>query len=183
MWRSARTTPGRDCAPRRLLRVLELSDDVFAELGRFTLAAIELEDLTDAMCALIHPADPRDDRRQISHKIRDARADLKRWANHPRTKEVDLWLERALSALRQRNAVMHAVPLELPRDGESALYALGQWTRDTGDYFERELTVAAIREVRDSLTDAHEGFSELLVVAYVIKNPERRVDEGDPLVP
>src|SRR4051794_11426257 len=120
----------------------ELPDEVLIELGRFTWAAIMLEDPTDSWCSVIHYANPREDRRSIGQKIKDARRDLLTWRESPGIEHVDTWLLGAAHALVRRNALLHSVPLVVTdREGQSIGHALGELPRSGREYFARHLTV------------------------------------------
>lgn len=144
----------------------ELPDSVLIELGRCTWAAILLEDLTDSLCSFIHYADPREDRRSIGQKIKDARRDLRTWRASLDVDHVDSWLVRAAQALERRNALLHSVPATvMDRESRSVGQALGEMPRTGGEYFERHLTVAGVRQVHDELHAAKEGWRETVLLA------------------
>jgi hypothetical protein len=144
----------------------ELPDIVLIELGRFTWAAILLEDLTDSLCGFIHYANPREDRRSIGQKIKDARRKLGTWNRSPDIDAIDSWLIRAAEALERRNALLHSVPMVLmDSEGRSVGHALGEMPRSGSDYFERHLTVDGVRQVRYELQIARNGWRETVLLA------------------
>ena len=143
-----------------------LPDDVLVELGKLTWAAIRLEDLADSLCNAVRHANPREDRRGIGQKIKDARRDLKTWEEAPEVVQVDSWLARAGQALERRNAILHSVPLRVfDRDGGDIGFALGEMPRGDHSYFERHVTVEALQEVRNELEHAQQGWRNTVLLA------------------
>jgi hypothetical protein len=144
----------------------DLPDNVLIELGRLTWAAILLEDLTDSMCTFIHHTNPREDRRSIGQKIKDARRDLRTWGESLDIEHVESWLFRAAQALERRNALLHSVPLVvLDHEGQPVGHALGEMPRTGSEYFERRLTGAGVRHVHDELHAARQGWREAVLLA------------------
>lgn len=144
----------------------ELPDEVLIELGRFTWAAILLDDLTDSLCSFIHLANPREDKRSIGQKIKDARRELRTWHQSPDIDQIDSWLVGAAAALERRNALLHSVPVVLmDSEGRSVGHALAEMPRTGSEYFERHLTVAGVRQVHDQLHLAQEGWRASVLLA------------------
>jgi hypothetical protein len=145
----------------------ELPDDVLIELGRFTWAAIFLEDYANGVCSFIHYSNPREDRRSISQKINDARRDLRSWKQDSDIEVIDAWLGGAARALDRRNALLHSVPVvRMDSHGRPVGQALGEMPRSGKAYFERHVTVEAVREVSDELRAARQGWREALLLAH-----------------
>ncbi|GAA1956025.1 hypothetical protein GCM10009798_14190 [Nocardioides panacihumi] len=118
------------------------------ELGKLTWAAVELEDRVDAVCHCIRHTNPREDRRAIGQKIRDARSDLRTWSEGSAVREVDGWLAAAASALESRNAFLHATPLAVFDGNQQPVgVALAEMPRTGRNYNERPMTVKGVREV------------------------------------
>jgi hypothetical protein len=141
----------------------ELPDTVLIELGRLTWSAIHLEDLTDSLCHLVVHRDPREDRRPIGSKITEALRELR---DPQSAQDIEAWLVRAREALERRNAFLHSVPLVLLNErGQKVGPALGEMMRRNRQYFERRMTAPAIREVREELDAACQGWREILTLA------------------
>ncbi len=140
----------------------ELPIDVLTELGRVTWAAIKLEDYIEGICSTIDPHNPRDDRRQIGAKIKDAKRVLANWTEPAIQDETTAWLERARLAIERRNAVLHATPMVWVRPGGiSEELFLGEMPRGTTPYTERPLTVESLAELRSVLDGGSAGWREL----------------------
>ena len=149
-----------------IMPVDDLPIDVLTELGRVTWAAIKLEDYAESMCSFIEPANPRTDRRQVGRKIKDAQKVLASRAASATRDEAKMWLERARQAIEQRNAVLHATPLvriEPRRQGEPRRFLLGEMPRAGRSYFERQLTVESLAELRSVLESAADGWRDLVI--------------------
>jgi hypothetical protein len=127
------------------------SDEVLTELGRVTYAAIVLEDLTAAVCHAVKRVDPRTDTRPIGQKIEEALKELQRRSP---SDAVGTWLTAARSAIRERNAALHAIPLVVQQaPGADPLpfsHALGEKRKDA-PYMERPLSVPALQPLREQL--------------------------------
>jgi len=141
----------------------ELPDTVLIELGRLTWSAIHLEDLTDSLCHFVVHRDPREDRRPIGSKITEALRELR---DRQSAQDIEAWLVRAREALERRNAFLHSVPLVLLNErGQKVGPALGEMMRRNRQYFERRMTAPAIREVREELDAACQGWRKTLTLA------------------
>jgi hypothetical protein len=144
----------------------ELPDTVLIELGRLTWSAIHLEDLTDSLCHFVVHRDPREDRRPIGSKITEALRELRDRQSAQDVERIEAWLVRAREALERRNAFLHSVPLVLLNErGQKVGPALGEMMRRNRQYFERRMTAPAIREVREELDAACQGWRETLTLA------------------
>jgi hypothetical protein len=146
----------------------DLPVDVFTELGRVTWAAIRLEDYTEGVCSDIDPANPREDRRQVSQKIKDAKRVLRDWPASQTRDEATAWLERARLALERRNAALHATPLVWVQDGhiDEQRQLLGEMPRAGRPYVERPLTVESLSELRSVLEEASAGWMDVALATY-----------------
>jgi hypothetical protein len=143
----------------------DLPVDVLTELGRVTWAAIKLEDYTEGLCSTIDPANPREDRRQVSRKIKDAKRVLEGWPTSRVRDDAMAWLERAINAIEQRNAALHATPVVLLRDGAEHQLFLGEMPRASRPYNERPLTVESLSGLRSVLENACSGWVDITVAA------------------
>jgi hypothetical protein len=143
-----------------------LPDDVLIELGSVTWAAIVLEDLVDAVCQTVHPTNPRNDRRPIGQKVKDARADLRSWTTGTHVDRIDDWLAAATAALERRNALFHAVPLVV-FDGNDRKVgkAVGEMPRAGSKYVERHMTVGNLRIVASALETAQTAWRDIILLA------------------
>lgn len=145
----------------------DLPDDVLLELGRLTWSAIRLEDLTVSLCRVVHPANPREDRRPIGQMIKEARRALRSWPDDSEAaRRANAWLARAAEAIERRNALLHSVPLVILDSRDAAIgHALGEMPRGSRKYFERHLSVPALREVRNELLAAQQDWRETILLA------------------
>jgi hypothetical protein len=144
----------------------DLPVDVLTELGRVTWAAIKLEDYTEGLCSTIDPANPREDRRQVSRKIKDAKRVLEGWPTSRIRDDAMAWLERASNAIEQRNAALHATPVVLlRRDGAEHQLFLGEMPRASRPYNERPLTVESLSGLRSVLENACSRWVDITVAA------------------
>lgn len=89
-------------------RERDLPDDVLIELGRLTLAALDLEDAIYAVCRFIKPRHGPLDTHPIGPRIDEARADLATCPAEPMRDRAEAWLAEAKAAMDDRNAVLHA---------------------------------------------------------------------------
>ena len=146
----------------------ELPEAVLIELGRLTWSAIHLEDCTDGICHNVVHANPREDRRPIGQKIKDALKALSQWQNgDPEVDQIRDWLVRAQLALEKRNAFLHSVPLILLDEHYRRIgHALGELPRGDRGYYVRRMDVSELREVRAVLDAAQEGWEETEMFAY-----------------
>lgn len=143
-----------------------LDDDALIELGKFTWEAIELEGYVDTVCSFIRYANPRDDHRSISQKVKDAKAEMKAWPLSGSTPPVVAWLDEASEALESRNALLHGTVLaRIGHDHEVVGYAIAEMPRRGRPYGERDFSADAIRDVRESLERAGKGWIEALRIA------------------
>lgn len=143
-----------------------LDDDALIELGKFTWEAIELEGYVDTVCSFICYANPREDRRAIGQKVKDAKTAMKAWTAADLTQTVVEWLDHASDALESRNAVLHGTVLaRTGRDREIVGYAIGETPRKGRQYAQRELCADGIRQVREELQRAGQGWIEALRAA------------------
>lgn len=143
----------------------DLGDEVFAELGRVTWAAVHLEDFTTTMCAFIRPTDPRTDRRILGQKIKDAQQVLDTWPTTPARDNTKVWLERARNAIDKRNASLHAAPLTWFAPDGRPRHALGDTPRGDRSYAERPMTVESLGELRQELTEPLRDWRPVLLAA------------------
>ena len=141
----------------------DLPIDVLTELGRVTWAAIKLEDYTEDVCSNIEPSNPREDRRQVGQKIKDAKKVLRGWPTAEVRDEAMAWLERARQALERRNAALHATPLVWFQAGriDEQRQLLGEMPRAGRPYVERPLTVESMSELRSVLEEASAGWMDV----------------------
>ena len=142
----------------------ELPVDVLTELGRVTWAAIKLEDYAKSICSFIQPSNPREDRRQISQKLKDATDVLKGWPDSSPRDQAAAWLQRAGQALERRNAMLHATPMvPVAKDGSLGPLFLGEMPRKNAPYTERALTVESLAKLRSVLQGAASGWRDLIL--------------------
>jgi len=147
----------------------ELPEAVLTELGRLTWSAIHLDDLTDALCRQVeHKERPREDRRPIGRKIDDALKALGLWeGDESEAGQIRAWLLRAQRALEKRNAVLHSVPLIVFDERSRRIgHALGEMPRGERPYYERWLGASELREVREELDGALEGWTDAEMFAF-----------------
>jgi hypothetical protein len=81
------------------------------ELGRLTWAAIVLEDVVYGVCRAINNRYGPFDEPPIGTRVGEALLDLRSMLAGPHTLRATDWLTEAKSALEERNAVVHAVPV------------------------------------------------------------------------
>lgn len=146
----------------------ELSEAVLIELGRLTWSAIHLEDCTDGICHNVVPADPREDRRPIGQKIKDALKALGEWQDGgSEVDQIKEWLVRAQLALEKRNALLHSLPLILLDEHYRRIgHGLGEMPRGDRAYYLRPMGVSELREVRAVLDAAQEDWEETEMLAF-----------------
>lgn len=99
--------------------------------------------------------------------IKEARRTLLGWPDESEAaRQVDAWLARAAEAIGRRNALSHSVPLViLDSHGRALGHALGEMPRDGREYFERHLSVPALREVRNKVLAAQQDWHETILLA------------------
>jgi len=85
----------------------QISQSVFAELGRLTYAAIRLEDVTRAAVRWI---DPKLDSLSVRRLIETAQKIVETWPQSEDRDFCDQWLEGSSNALLRRNEVIHSIP-------------------------------------------------------------------------
>lgn len=85
----------------------QISESVFAELGRMTYAAIKLEDATRAA---VHYVAPGLDSLSVGRLIEMAHKALEEWPESADRDFCHQWLENSRNALRRRNEVLHSTP-------------------------------------------------------------------------
>jgi hypothetical protein len=145
----------------------ELPEAVLIELGRLTWSAIHLEDCTDGICHNVVHANPREDRRQIGTKIKDALKALNQWPDGSEVDQIRDWRARAQLALEKRNAFLHSVPLVLFDEHFRKIGdAVGEMPRGDRAYYLRRMDVDEVQKVRAVLDAAQEGWEETEMFAY-----------------
>jgi hypothetical protein len=87
-----------------------LTDAELRELGRVTWAAIRLEDVARSVCSFIlgWPVSLRD---PIGTQVDKSLARLDPVSIDPKIAEIAAWLRRAKSALKERNGLLHGIPV------------------------------------------------------------------------
>ena len=148
----------------------EVDDDTLKEVGRLTLAAVELEDLAYAVCRYVRS--PRNHLRPppIGDAIADARkAAAEEFSDVDARGALDEWLARAAEALTQRNEVLHAVPVTFvtvpgttPVPETTGPYLTYMPRDDKRPPVHRKVSVAELQPVRRALTAAAEGLDDLI---------------------
>jgi hypothetical protein len=169
---------------------------VLTELGRVTWRAIVLEGLVDSICQFIKPANPREDRRSIGQKVRDARKVMRRWSASVVRDDADAWLTQALAALDSRNGLLHATVVRGFEDANGAVphsavllmepylqrepttLSLGVMPRGATPYAEISLAPGALEAVAHQLSDATRGSREVLL-AIDEESKRQIVGDGD----
>jgi hypothetical protein len=145
----------------------DLPEAVLIELGRLTWSAIHLEDVTDAICHSVKHR-RREDQSTIGPKITAALEELREWQKGGcDVDEIRAWLERSNRALDKRNAILHSVPLVLFDEHHKKIgHALGEMPKRDRPYNVRPMEVSELREVRDELDAAREGWVEAAMFAF-----------------
>jgi hypothetical protein len=112
-------------------------------------------------------ANPREDRRQIGTKIKDALKALNQWPDGSEVDQIRDWLARAQLALEKRNAFLHSVPLVLFDEHFRKIGdAVGEMPRGDRAYYLRRMDVDEVQKVRAVLDAAQEGWEETEMFAY-----------------
>lgn len=146
----------------------EPDDAVLLELGRMTWAAINLEDVIPTMRRAIGPEPKGLARTPASEWIKDALKCLAGWRESEAREAAIRWLNAALRALKERNRVLHSVPVTVYTrhpDGRFTEHgqALDHLPRGAADSFSRmPMAAEALRRVRQELADARQGWLEIL---------------------
>jgi hypothetical protein len=146
----------------------EPEDAVLLELGRMTWAAINLEDVIPTMRRAIGPEPDGLSRAPVSARIKDALNCLARWPESVTREAAIRWLNAAERALKERNRVLHSVPVTVYArhpDGRFTEHgqALDHLPRGAGDSFSRtSLAEDDLRRVRQGLAAARQGWVETL---------------------
>ena len=143
-------------------------DDVLLELGRLTWEAINLEDEADGLCQLLAPSGGPPHSEAIGARITEGRKAAAAIADQSVRGRVDAWLETAGSALVQRNAVLHAMPVSFePLPGTTPIPGapmdlLSHWPRKgTPSVVHTDITTDGLRQVRTRLTKARDGYIDV----------------------
>ena len=155
------------------LRERELPDAVLIELGRLTMAALDLEDTIYVVCRCIKPRHGPYDDYPIGPRIDEALADLGTCPDEPMRERAIEWLVEAKAAMEDRNAVLHGeavtfvpwpdtTPIpDVPRDW------LHFFPRDKSKAMVRiPLTVEGLRPIRQRIEAAQTAWTELAVYPW-----------------
>lgn len=128
-----------------------------------TWAAINLEDIVDAVCSFTVYSNPREDRRGIGQKVKDARSAIRSWRNATELGVALDWLDSVEVALESRNALMHSSPLVVfDADRKQVGHSLAEHPRKGRAYLERQLTIGSLQSVREELENAQGRWTEVL---------------------
>ncbi|WP_158864262.1 hypothetical protein [Leifsonia sp. AG29] len=148
----------------------DLDNDVIMALGRLAWAAINVEDRARAVAEQILKS--IGSKKNLGRLIDDAVALLKHDGRPQALHCVD-WLERAKSAARQRNAVLHSIPGNLVESGRPVLVHIpnsGGLPQNT------PLEASYLNGLAEEFAAIHHGWIEAFdPIAY-----ERAMDHASP---
>jgi hypothetical protein len=145
----------------------EPDDAVLLELGRMTWAAINLEDVIPMMRRAIGSEPENLSRAPVSEWIKDALECLASWSESKARKAAIQWFNAAQRALKERNQILHSVPVVVVTRHPNGRFtehgqALDHLPRGASDSFSRTpLSEDNLRRVSQRLAVARQGWVQI----------------------
>ncbi|WP_116201285.1 hypothetical protein [Amycolatopsis circi] len=152
------------------------------ELGRFTWAAMLLEDAVISLCRVIAPG-PLISGGLVSQYLAEARDVLKGWPSSADLTEVLTWLHDAETALdEERNQILHATPEALinPDTGEyvrsfGVMPRKGRQGKPDRPYRRRPVEVGHLRDATRRMAMLDARFADI-DAAVMLADPNSTMD-------
>ena len=159
----------------------ELTEPVLAEVGRIALSAIALEDAAYTVCRFVKPRHGPSDDVPIGARIKEVLDDLARACPEgPERTRAEAWLTEAKTALGERNALLHSVPVVSFGDAAGDTLKLDHFPKDKSRPMVRTpLMLEALTPITRRLKAAREGWREVAVAPY----PSSPLHGGKPAKP
>ena len=159
----------------------ELAEPVLAEFGRIALSAIALEDVAYAICRSVKPRHGPFDDFPIGARIDEALDDLARECPEgPDRTRAEGWLTEAKTALGDRNALLHSVPVVGVGDAAGDAPMLDHFPKDKSRPMVRTpLLLDTLTPITRRLKAAREGWVQVALAPY----PSSPLNGGTPAMP
>jgi hypothetical protein len=159
----------------------DLAEAVLAEVGRISLSAIALEDVTYSVCRAVKPRHGPADDFPIGARIDEALEDLAKECPEGRDRtRAEAWLAEAKAALGERNAVLHSVPVVGFGDAAGLAPMLDHFPKNKSRSMVRiPLTLDGLTPITRRLKAAREGWVAVAVAPY----PSSPLHGGTPAKP